>query len=181
MIELKPTEWTRLRQLVFRFIHTRTRDSNLSDDLTQEVMIKAQKHLPMLKDAGKLGHWLIVMARNLVTDTYRSRIRAAGIQPMNEEAREENFNACVSGYLKKLIPELPDTYRTAVQLAHDRELPQQEIARFLGLSLSGAKSRVQRGRMLLRRKLEEDLMLQTDSYGNVVVCESRKPTCCRHH
>jgi RNA polymerase sigma-70 factor, ECF subfamily len=56
--------------------------------------------------------------------------------------------------MEEVIRSLPEGYRGAVRLAEVEGLSQQEVADRLGLSLSGAKSRVQRGRVLLKGVLD---------------------------
>ena len=67
-----------------------------------------------------------------------------------------------------MIRSLPDGYREAVQLAEIEGLPQQEVADRLGLSLSGAKSRIQRGRAMLKDVLEQCCHFEFDGRGNVM-------------
>jgi RNA polymerase sigma-70 factor (ECF subfamily) len=57
-------------------------------------------------------------------------------------------------------------------------LSQSEIANQLNVSLSGAKSRVQRGRRQLEQLLRGSCDLETDSRGNVIGCKTANPTGC---
>ncbi len=90
-----------------------------------------------------------------------------------------NFNECVENTLRKLLLTLPLKYREALQMAELDNLSQIEIAKRLGVSYSGAKSRVQRARQMLKEKLHEALIIKTDAYGNIVVCVDRDPSCCQ--
>jgi RNA polymerase sigma-70 factor (ECF subfamily) len=83
----------------------------------------------------------------------------------------------VSGYLNELLPTLPDKYREALQLTEIENLSQLELAERLGISYSGAKSRVQRARQMLKEKMDEVLIVKTDAYGNAIVCKDRTPCC----
>jgi RNA polymerase sigma-70 factor (ECF subfamily) len=80
--------------------------------------------------------------------------------------------------LQQLVMTLPDKYREAFQLSEIQNVSQTEIADRLGISYSGAKSRVQRARQMLRNKMEDILIIETDPYGNVLICKDRNP-CCR--
>jgi RNA polymerase sigma-70 factor (ECF subfamily) len=72
-------------------------------------------------------------------------------------------------------------YRQAVQLSEIEGLPQQEVADRLGLSLSGAKSRIQRGRLMLKDELERCCRFEFDRRGNVMDYEPRpERTVCRN-
>jgi RNA polymerase sigma-70 factor (ECF subfamily) len=80
--------------------------------------------------------------------------------------------------LQQLVLTLPQKYREAFQLSELEDVSQTQLAQQLGISYSGAKSRVQRARQLLRSKMEELLIIKTDPYGNVLVCRDRNPCCC---
>ena len=78
-----------------------------------------------------------------------------------------------AAWLHELIRSLPDDYRDAVQLSEIEGLSQAEVGVRLGLSLSGAKSRVQRGRALLKRLLQECCHFDFDGRGSVLDCAPR--------
>jgi DNA-directed RNA polymerase specialized sigma subunit, sigma24 homolog len=59
-----------------------------------------------------------------------------------------------------------------------KNVSQLELAQQLGISYSGLKSRVQRGRQMLKEKMTDLYHIQTDGYGNVIVCEDRVPCGC---
>jgi RNA polymerase sigma-70 factor (ECF subfamily) len=84
----------------------------------------------------------------------------------------------VVGWLPELIDDLPATYRDAVRLHEIEGLSQQAVADRLGLSLSGAKSRVQRGRERLRAELERCCSFELDRRGNVLDYERRAAGAC---
>ncbi len=75
---------------------------------------------------------------------------------------------------------LPDASREALEQADLGELTQTELAKHLGLSLPGAKSRVQRAREQLRTALVSCCAQKTGSDGNVVShgCDCQPPDYC---
>ena len=76
-----------------------------------------------------------------------------------------------------MVEALPTRYRDAVELVELRGMKQREAAEKLGLSLSGAKSRVQRGREKLRELMLECCHFQFDRSGKVMDFEPRSPGC----
>lgn len=68
---------------------------------------------------------------------------------------------------------LPSPYREALTLTALEGMTQKQAAEMLGVSLSGMKSRVQRGRVLLRRSLEDCCTIALDVRGRIVGCEPR--------
>ena len=71
----------------------------------------------------------------------------------------------------ELIAQLPDRYRDAVRMSELEGLSQQAVADRLHLSLSGAKSRVQRGRAKLRQILDACCSFEFDRRGNLLDCQ----------
>jgi len=67
--------------------------------------------------------------------------------------------------LQPLIAELPEIYRFALVLSEIEGLPQRKVADHLGVSLSGTKSRVQRGKEKLRERLLECCNIETGQSG----------------
>ena len=86
-----------------------------------------------------------------------------------------NLNVEVAGCLNVLIEQLPANLQRAVQLYEQEGISQQEIAERESISLSGAKSRVQRGRKLLRELLDACCQLQFDGRGNILAWQSSGP------
>lgn len=89
---------------------------------------------------------------------------------------EEIINGLVL-YLKSMIDSLPDKYKQAIMLTELGGLTQKELAQKLGMSISGAKSRVQRGRNMLREKFFECCKFQFDAYGNIVEYQHKENSC----
>ena len=78
-----------------------------------------------------------------------------------------------------MIYSLPEPYRDALVLTELEGLTQKDLAKRLGISLSGAKSRVQRGREQLKTMLHECCTFEFDRRGMVIDCEPRKKDSCR--
>lgn len=72
-----------------------------------------------------------------------------------------------------MVRDLPDDYRRAIELTELGGMTQAAAAERLGLSVPGAKSRVQRGRARLREMLLRCCEIETDRRGRVVAFEAR--------
>ena len=112
------------------------------------------------------------MARNVWIDHARRAALPSSEElaevPERVDETEANFNADVSGWARSMIANLPDDDRVALELSELEGLPQKDVAVRLGLSLSGAKSRIQRGRAKLRAMILACCHLDFDGHGNVV-------------
>jgi len=71
-------------------------------------------------------------------------------------------------YAGFVVSELPEKYRKAVHLVDIKGLPLKEVAKELNISLSGAKSRVQRGRKMIKEIILKCCEVNTDKYGNIL-------------
>ncbi len=168
----------RLRPYVARRV---TSDSDV-DDILQEVFIRMQRSMADLRDGERFGGWVYRIAQNVIIDAARARGRdpvlPATFMPVDvqieaaeaEEALKAGLGACVVVFVARL----PSPYREAITLTELEGLTHNEAAALLGISLSGMKSRVQRGRERLRSMFEACCEISTDCRGRVVECEPRQ-------
>jgi RNA polymerase sigma-70 factor (ECF subfamily) len=165
--------WTELGGRVRRFVGSRVRDPATADDLAQDVMLKVQANLGSLPPEEKLPAWVLAVARNAVIDHYRARaIRdhadVADVEPVvdADEAERQNGLRDLTPCLLRMVEQLPEPYRAAMRMADFEGLSQQEVADRAGITLSGAKSRVQRARQMLREMVEDCCRIERDGRGN---------------
>lgn len=180
--------WELLSAKLRGFIRSRVEDDETAEDLLQETFLRIHQRIQTLGDQERLASWVFQIARNLIVDRYRAPGRTKG--PPQEEAvtasepsssEPFNQNEVVAGWLPAAIAGLPEASRDAVRMFELEGVPQTEIAAKLGLSLSGAKSRVQRGRDKLRQVLERCCAFDVDRRGNVLEWQRRQEgsSCCK--
>jgi len=152
-----------------------------ADDLAQETLLKVFRSRATLRDDTKLEAWLYQVARGTLIDHYR-RQRPAEELPaaLAGESPDEMaaLRARVMVSIKKFLEELPAAYREPVRLAELEGLPLAHIALRLDLSLTAVKSRVRRGRAMLRNKLQDCGRFEFDRLGQVIGFERRQLLCC---
>jgi len=179
------TIWTRLSEDLRRFIRRRVSDDHVADDLLQETFMRVHRNLTALHDADRMTAWVYEIARNVIHDHHRQGTKAA-LALVDDPAEEvDDRIGCMrseaTGWLDEMVRQLPDGYREAVQLSEIEGLPQQEVADRLGLSLSGAKSRIQRGRTMLKEVLDQCCHFEFDRRGNMVDYDPKpNRTVCRN-
>ncbi|HAV62290.1 MAG TPA: RNA polymerase sigma factor SigZ [Verrucomicrobiales bacterium] len=171
--------WKELNDELRRFLVARIGDRATADDLLQEVFVRIHRGLSRLKSHEHLRGWVYRIARNLIVDHHRRRIAelSSAEVPVDGGGAGGNLNEVVGGWLERMIDELPVTYREAVRLAELEDHSQAEIAARLGTTLTAAKSRIQRGRRLLREQLDACCALQFDRRGNVIDYARRRKPC----
>ncbi len=177
--------WRELRDRLRTFIARRVSNPADVEDLLQEVFLRIHQHLSTVREVERLTPWIFQLTRNAIIDYYRAAPRRheiptdvslnsalAGeehpaVSPPNGED-EETRNAELALCLTPLIERLPEHYREAIQLVEIEGVPQRELSTRLAVSLSGAKSRVQRGREKLKDLLLRCCQVALDKRGNVV-------------
>ena len=175
-----PPAWESLRGELVRFVRARVGDDAAADDIVHDVLLRALAELEGPRPPVHLRGWLYRATRNAIIDHYRSRRvteelgeelpQEIGAAPAEDEASaEQELARCLAPLLGTLAPD----YREALTLAEVEGLPQREVAGRAGLSLSGAKSRVQRARKMLREALLDCCRVEMDRRGGVVGYQPR--------
>jgi RNA polymerase sigma-70 factor, ECF subfamily len=172
--------WKNYRLQLFNYIKRQVQDPHIAKDILQEVFIKADQRKHEIKQVDKVGGWMFSITRNAIVDFYRKTNKEKKLpgESLEESTADQDYNACVAQCLNQLIYSLPEPYQQALVKAEIEGVPQTALASALGLSHSGAKSRVQRARKMLKEKLMELYTIQTDPYGNIIVCEDKIPCKC---
>ena len=151
------TIWNEFSARLGQFIRARVADPATAEDILQDVFLKFQSRLDEFRDPAKVQGWLFLVARNAIIDHYRTRKPTAEVPESLPAELPENVAEVeeLKRLFRRIIDSLPKTYREALVLTEFEGLTQEELAKRLGISLSGAKSRVQRGRELLKERLIE--------------------------
>jgi RNA polymerase sigma-70 factor (ECF subfamily) len=166
-----------VRARLHGFLARRVDSPEVADDLTQEVLLRLLQHQDSAVENPTA--WLYRVARNVLIDHYRSRGSyrrlhtadpALADMVLAEEPFADDPQAAqreVAGCLRSLVDQLAEPYRSAVTAVDLDGRTQTEVARALRLSVSGMKSRVQRGRRQLRQLLTECCRVHTSPTGGI--------------
>lgn len=186
MVHSTETIWQAYSAQLKAYISKRIIDTSFVDDLLQEVFIKIHEKIWMLKDDEKISNWIYHITKNVIIDYYRKKkIKFSDIQKISEERVMligEDDNICetpeqrLASGLTEMINALPEKYSQALNLVEIGDLSQIQLAEKLDISVSGAKSRVQRGRRLLKNSLLECCHYEFDRYGTIISYHSK--SCC---
>ncbi len=163
--------WTKFSPLLKHFIRSRVSDESVADDILQEVFKKIHSHIGTLKDDTKVERWIYQITRNTIIDHYRTQKIEEVIPqdiPVSEKLPEKIDSKTGFTSIKAIIETLPQPYAQALLMTEFEGLTQKELAQRLEISVSGAKSRVQRARKMLKTKLDECCRIEFDSHGTIV-------------
>ncbi len=138
-----------------RYILSRVRDNGLAEEILSQVMLKIYDSCDKLEGVKNTQAWMVTIARNAVMDHFRMETKT--VEMGNQETTmttnptatlEKSLAECV----EPMIMRLPEIYREPL-LAHElKGISQKALAAQYDMSESGMKSRIQRGRKLLREE-----------------------------
>ncbi|MEM9693498.1 MAG: sigma-70 family RNA polymerase sigma factor [Myxococcota bacterium] len=179
MIESTPSAdppWRYLLAKLRPFVARRVAEADV-DDVVQDVLLRIQRGLPSLRDDARLGPWVYRTARHAIVDHHRRVARQPRLAdalpspeayPYDADPDDRRPAEEVAMHAALFITMLPSPYREALTLTELEGYSQKEAAEMLGISLSGMKSRVQRGRRKLRDALEACCDIALDARQRVV-------------
>ena len=173
--------WQEYRDRLRQFLLSRIKNPADVDDLLQEILIKTYRNLDTVKDPDKFLSWLFQIARNVLTDYYRkSGVEASRQDTLQREIlteqepeQYEQVRRELTNCILPFLNQLPPKYREAIEAVDLQGESQKELAVKLGLSYSAVKSRVQRGRSMLKAKFKECCCYELDVRGNIIDFTSR--------
>ena len=176
--------WRDYREPLHGFIRSRVGDDATADDILQDVFARIHSRLDTLREHERIQSWIYQITRNAIIDHYRSYRPTEEIPDflaMPEDDPSEKAHADIGKCVLGLMQDLPKLYRDALMLSEIEGLPQKEAAEKLGLSASGAKSRIQRARLMLKDLLFGCCHFEFDHQGVMVEYEPKKEGCgCKH-
>lgn len=164
------------------FISKRISNEQDAEEILQDVLIKIHTEIETLKNSERINAWIYQITRNTIIDFYRRNARVKQFIELSEHITDDwdeslNFNEEIAACLKSMINSLPEIYRQAIILTEYHNLSQKELSENLGLSISGAKSRVQRARKLLKKMLAGCCQLEFDARGNIIEFHHKSSEC----
>ena len=158
--------WAEFSIALKKFIFSKVKDKTVADDILQEVFIKIHLHKNELQNKEQLKSWLFSIANNTTIDYFRKKELILPNEPEEnslEETSKDTHNRL--DCLLPLILALPKKYKEVLLLSEVKGIKQQVVADQLKISLPAAKSRIQRGRDLLKKGFINCCDYQLDEKG----------------
>ena len=152
----------RYGSVVYTMAYRLTGDRDEARDLAQDVFVRVYRNLDRYRP-GTFEGWLYRITKNLFLDRVRRRKRVR-LEPLPEEEwrqpsdlapgpAERIESDMLRGDLESALQELPPLFRTAVVLCDVQGLSYEEVATATGWPMGTVRSRIHRGRRLLRQRL----------------------------
>jgi RNA polymerase sigma-70 factor (ECF subfamily) len=154
------------QDMVFSTAVRLTSNPAQAEDISQEVFLRAYESFDNLRSSPKAGGWLKTVATNLTLNhltRHRKRWRLFS-EVFSDDTRDEELNSAAEVFdtvlaeletderrarVGKVLERLPDHQRIPLVLYHYEEMPYQDIADRLGISLAKVKTDILRGRVAM--------------------------------
>ncbi len=158
-----------------------------ADDVVQETLVEAWRHLDALRNADRFDSWLNGICRNVslrwlraqgLTTTHQIHLPHLGDEyegdnalelaltdPATFDPAEELSRQDMTILLDRAMGFLPTSTRKAVELYYLAELPQREAAQCLGMTIHALEERLYRARRQLRQVLTNELRAEAEMFG----------------
>jgi len=168
--------WEGLKGNLYRFILKRVKNEVEAEDILQEVFIKIHLNLDSLKNRANVQAWAYQITRNQIADFYKENRQAVELQDTTLEKLSEPERKHLYCCFESFIQELPQKYRSVIELISVEGKQQQEVAELLGVSLANTKSRVHRAKEMLKEKFVNCCRFTMDEHGKLTG-EQNCPRC----
>ena len=179
---ITPSEqlWDAFNVPLQQFIRRRVRDQHSAEDILQDVFLKIHLHVGTLHNQERSAGWIYQITRNAIADYYRSQRPALDLSETlvaPDDRAEDDLVRELLPCVAALVEALPSEYREALRLTTYQGLSQKALSERLGMSFSGAKSRVQRARAKLKQQLLDCCHFQFDHAGRIIDYQPRCASC----
>jgi RNA polymerase sigma-70 factor (ECF subfamily) len=154
------------------FICNKVNHDDVCHDILHDVFLKITQKEDRIKWIEQQASYVFKMAQNAIVDHYRSQkshLSFAGTPEAftpGESPEYELADCCLMSFVQKL----PQPYREAIILTEFEGISQKELAEKLDISYSGAKSRIQRAKKMLKETILACCPYQFDKYRNIIGC-----------
>lgn len=168
---LSAIDWTAFYDRLHAFVAARVRNDADADDLVQRIVERAMSKAAAVEIESIAG-WLFGIARNAIADHYRDQARtlvaaADALDAAEPIGGSEEERAAVLACMKPLLNALPHETAQLLRWADMEARTMQSIAGELGISLTAAKSRVQRARKDFVKVTSDCCAITIDARGRV--------------
>lgn len=146
----------RLQRRVYGFAYQHLRDLDEAYDLTQEIFVKLFRNLARYDAQRPFEPWFWKLAVNTTINYRRKRVPMPTDQSADQRVTDTSSPAPAHDpALVDALAQLDPAYRLPILLHYYADLPLEQVAQILNLTVPAIKSRLHRARALLRNALAE--------------------------
>jgi RNA polymerase sigma-70 factor, ECF subfamily len=181
--------YQQFNKVLYHYITKRVNSKEDAKDILQNVFIKISQKASTLSDEHKIKSWVYTITRNAIIDYYRTRTDSKYTE-LSEHLAERieapadkddlgGLDECITLF----IEQLPDEYREIVRESEIEGIKQKDLAEKYHMPYVSLRSRVQRGRERLKKRIMQCCSLKLDANGNLLelshlnTCNSSSKSC----
>jgi len=157
--------WNAFNDDLYFFILKQVKSKNVANDVFQNTFLKIHKNRLKLREEEKVKAWIFQIARNEIVNYFNAESTYVERSNTSSEAIPQAFQFVCC--FDKMINELPDIYREAIDLVYIKGYKQKDAAQALGISLENTKARIRRGKEILKTKFRECCKYDVDQDGKL--------------
>lgn len=167
--------WNQYANQMRTFIRSQIHDEQTTDDILQNVFVKIHSDVTQIDKIGNMKAWLYRMVKNMMVDYFRSLKHTSEIDDsISEETISEPIIENVASSIRFFINQLDEPLRKLMILSELKGYSQIEISKELNIPYSTIKSRIQKGRHLVKEMLLDCCHYEFDRRGTVIDYECKK-------
>ncbi len=174
-------KWESLTGKLFIYLLKNVKDKDIAEDILHDAFLKILEKRQFYKYKENYDGWAFRITKNVLIDYYRKIKTNTEWESLKNDIDENNDELDTYKHLipalKEFIDNLPEKYSKPLILSDIEGIKQELIAQKLGLSVSGAKSRIQRARKMLKEYFLRCSEYKYDSRGMVIEFYPRSPSC----
>jgi len=145
--------WIDFKVRMYAFIQKKVRNHELAEEINAQILQKLLNSCCSGITIQHVSSWMYRMAFHAILDELKKLKKHTGFDRDLEIEDTSNVYQELTEFIEPLIGFLPEKFAVPLIMSDIEGIKQQEIARRLGLSVSGAKSRIQRARVLLKEEI----------------------------
>ena len=159
--------WLGYKDAIRNYIFKIVKDEDTANSLAHEVLMKVYSSCCSGREIKNARSWLFQIAYNTCMDHLKQENKKRDLITEGFAEEEDLVYKRAGDFIEPLIDLLPEEYSKPLHLSDIKGMKQSKVAEDLGLSLSATKSRIQRGRNLLKDKILECVHIEVDQLGNL--------------
>lgn len=152
------------RAKIYRFIVQFVKNTDLADDLTQDVMIKVWTRNEQLSAVADADNYILKMAKNHVIDHFKKMAREKvyqeevwyHLQKLEDKTESKLVQQDIDAHLEAVIKSLPVRQQEVYTLNKQEGRSLHEIAEILGISVRTARNHLDRALKVIRNEMNSD-------------------------
>lgn len=163
--------WQQHHSFIYNWLLKQTNNRFDSEDLLQDVFLKAYARSSLFCDLDNSKAWLFKVTKNHYLDSLRRQhtapFKTADLSDNKDIKRDESISTIskMQPCILKVLPKLNYSEREILELCYLNNMPQQQYANLHKITLSATKSRLMRAKKKLKLQLINECNVQQDSTG----------------